>query len=122
MAESHVSDDLWQEFHTVVNMTSRELADWLHTDVTQEDGQLVEPDSVLPEHELGNQVLAILGKRRTDLTPDDVDTMAVVVEQVRTLRGEELEPEAFDDDVRHLLMSFGHDPLKPPEASGSNRS
>ena len=122
MAESHVSDDLWQEFHTVVNMTSRELADGLHTDVTQEDGQLVEPDSVLPEHELGNQVLAILGKRRTDLTPDDVDTMAVVVEQVRTLRGEELEPEAFDDDVRHLLMSFGHDPLKPPEASGSNRS
>ncbi|CAA9396393.1 MAG: FIG00833378: hypothetical protein [uncultured Nocardioides sp.] len=122
MAESHVSDDLWQEFHTVVNMTSRELGEWLRTDVTQEDGQLVEPDAVLPEHELGNQVLAILGKRRTDLTPDDVDTMAVVVEQVRTLRGEELEPEADDDDVRHLLMSFGHDPLKPPEASGHERS
>ena len=122
MAESHVSDDLWQEFHTVVNMTSRELSDWLRTDSTQEDGQLVEPDTVLPEHELGTQVIAILGKRRTDLTPDDVDTMETVVEQIRTVRGEELEPEAYDDDVRHLLMSFGHDPLKPPEASGSDRS
>ena len=66
-------------------------------------------------------MVSILGKRRTDLTPDDVDTMAVVVEQIRTLRGEELEPEAYDDDLRHLLMSFGHDPLKPPEASGPDR-
>ena len=122
MAESHVSDDLWQEFHTVVNMTSRELGEWLRTDSTQENGELVAPDSVLPEHEVGEQVMSILAKRRTDLTPDDVDTMAVVVEQIRTLRGEELEPEAYDDDLRHLLMSFGHDPLKPPEASGSDRS
>ena len=122
MAESHVSDDLWQEFHTVVNMTSRELGEWLRTDSTRENGELVDPDATLPEHELGEQVMAILGKRRTDLTPDDVDTMAVVVEQVRTLRGEELEPESYDDDVRHLLMSFGHDPLKPPEASGPQRS
>jgi hypothetical protein len=122
MAESHVSDDLWQEFHTVVNMTSRELGEWLRTDSTLETGELVDPDAVLPEHEVGEQVMSILGKRRTDLTPDDVDTMAVVVEQIRTLRGEELEPEAYDDDLRHLLMSFGHDPLKPPEASGSDRS
>ena len=122
MAESHVSDDLWQEFHTVVNMTSRELADWLHLEATGEGGEMLDPDAVLPEHEIGNQVLAILGKRRTDLTPDDIDTMATVVEQVRTLRGEELEPEAGDDDIRRLLMSFGHDPLKPPEASGSDRS
>ena len=122
MAESHVSDDLWQEFHTVVNMTSRELGEWLRTESTEEDGRIFAPDATLPELELGEAVLAILGKRRTDLTPDDVDTMTVVVEQIRTLRGEELEPEAYDDDVRHLLMSFGHDPLKPVEASGSDRS
>ena len=24
-----VSDELWEEFHRVVNMTSRELSDWL---------------------------------------------------------------------------------------------
>ena len=113
MAESLVSDDLWQEFHTVVNMTSRELSDWMRTEATGEDGHLIEPDSVLPEHEVGNQVLAILAKRRTDLTPDDVDTMQQVIDQVRTIRGEELEPESYGDDVRRMLMSFGHDPLKP---------
>ncbi|WP_210503436.1 DUF3140 domain-containing protein [Nocardioides xinjiangensis] len=116
MAESHISDELWQEFHEVVNMTSRELSDWLRTDATQEDGQLVEPDSVLPEHEIGTQVVAILAKRRTDLTPDDVDTMQQVVDQVRTIRGDEPEPEAYDDDLRRTLMLFGHDPLKPAGA------
>ena len=29
MAQTEVDDDLWQEFHDVVNMTSRELRDWL---------------------------------------------------------------------------------------------
>jgi hypothetical protein len=31
MAESRVSDELWNEFHQLVNMTSRELEDWLRT-------------------------------------------------------------------------------------------
>ncbi|QBX55084.1 DUF3140 domain-containing protein [Nocardioides seonyuensis] len=113
MAQSIVSDDLWQEFHTVVNMTSRELSEWLRTEAAGED---TEPGADLPELELGQHVHDILGKRRTDLTDDDVATMQEVVDQVRTLRGEELEPAALDDDVRHLLMSLGHDPLKPPEA------
>ena len=113
MAESHVSDDLWQEFHTVVNMTSRELSDWLVSEAGADGG---EPDTDIPEFEVSNAVLAILGKRRTDITPDDVDTMTTVVDQVRTLRGDEPEPEAGDDDVRRLLMSFGHDPLKPADA------
>lgn len=113
MAESRVSDELWQEFHTVVNMSSRELSEWLRT---QSAGESTEPGTGLPELELGEQVLAILGKRQTDVTDDDVQTMQAVVDQVRTLRGEEPEPEALDDVVRHLLMSLGHDPLKPAGA------
>ena len=113
MAESLVTDELWDEFHTVVNMTSRELTDWMLTEASGQETADLDPT---PETEVSQQVVAILGKRRTDVTPDDVDTMRHVVDQVRTIRGEELEPEAYDDEVRHLLMSFGHDPLKPPEA------
>jgi hypothetical protein len=29
MANSAVDDELWEAFHAAVNMTSRELADWL---------------------------------------------------------------------------------------------
>jgi hypothetical protein len=113
MAESSISDELWQEFHDVVNMTSRELGEWLRTEA---NGETTAEAAPLPELEVGEQVVGILAKRRTDLTPDDIDTMQQVVDQVRTIRGEELEPEAYDDEVRHMLMSFGHDPLKPPEA------
>jgi hypothetical protein len=110
MAESPISDELWQEFHEVVNMTSRELSDWLRTQATGEDGRAT---ADLPELEVGESVVAILAKRRTDLTADDIDTMQHVVAQVRTIRGDEPEPEAYDDDVRRTLMLFGHDPLRP---------
>ena len=33
-----------------------------------------------------------------------------------TIRGDEPEPEAYDDEVRRTLMLLGHDPLKPREA------
>jgi len=110
MAESHISDELWEDFHEVVNMTSRELSDWLLTEAAAEDGTA---ETGLPELEVGESVVAILAKRRTDLTPDDVDTMQVVVDQVRTIRGDEPEPEAYDDSVRRALMLLGHDPLRP---------
>jgi hypothetical protein len=32
MAHSEIDDALWDDFHAVVNMTSRELRDWLETD------------------------------------------------------------------------------------------
>jgi hypothetical protein len=113
MADSVITDALWDEFHTVVNMTSRELTDWM---LTEESGQETADVDPTPETEVSRQVVAILGKRRTDVTSDDADTMQHVVDQVRTIRGDEPEPEAYDDEVRHLLMSFGHDPLKPTGA------
>lgn len=104
-------DLLWQQFHDVVNMTSRELRDWLQTQgATAEFDEL--PDRAGPE--LGRSVLAVLGKRRTDLTDDDVRTMQQVVDRVAALRGEAEEPTPGSNDRwRRRLMNVGHDPLKP---------
>ncbi|HET7735523.1 MAG TPA: DUF3140 domain-containing protein [Nocardioidaceae bacterium] len=111
MANTIVDDDLWQEFHRVVNMTSRELSDWLRVDAATENTEAV-PDQAGTE--LGRAVLAVLGKRRADVTDDDVTVMRRVVDKVHGLRGdEELEPEAGDASWRHRLMRVGHDPLKP---------
>ncbi|GHB09269.1 DUF3140 domain-containing protein [Streptomyces chryseus] len=80
-------DWLWDDFHRVVNMTSQELGTWLRTSGAGENS---EP---LPERagtETGRKVLAILGKRRTDL-----------------------EPAAGDSAWRRRLMTLGHAPLKP---------
>ena len=110
MAESKVHDERWEQFHEVVNMTSRELSEWLRESEAGTDTEQL-PDRAGPS--VGRQVLAILGKRRSDLTAEDADVMAAVVDRVRTERGEEPEPTSGDAAWRHRLMDLGHDPLKP---------
>jgi hypothetical protein len=105
-----VDDDLWQDFHTVVNMTSRELEDWLRVRSADEDAEALPDEAGTPT---GRRVVEILGKRRTDLTADDARVMRNVVERVRAQRREDLEPTAGDQAWRHRLMTLGHDPLKP---------
>ncbi|WP_378740664.1 DUF3140 domain-containing protein [Nocardia brasiliensis] len=111
LAETHVDDDLWDEFHRVVNMSSRELRDWLRTESAGPDAEAL-PDRSGPQ--LGQRVLAILGKRRTDLVAEDIDAMRAVVDEVSAARRSDLEPVAGQAHWRHRLMSVGHDPLKGP--------
>ncbi len=118
MATAQVSEQLWDEFHTAVNMTSAELQQWLLTEASDEN---TEPVTEADEPPLGRQVVHILGKRRTDLTADDVRAMERVVAIVRRERGADadgidladLEPEAGNARWRRRLMRLGHDPLKP---------
>ncbi|MBC2900552.1 DUF3140 domain-containing protein [Streptomyces cupreus] len=110
MTDSLELDALWENFHRAVNMTSQELAAWLRVSDASEE---TEP---LPDHAgtpTGQHVLAILQKRRTDLTDDDIEVMYEVVDTVAEQADVENEPEAEDSRRRHLLMSLGHDPLKP---------
>jgi hypothetical protein len=110
MAETVVDDITWENFHRVVNMTSRELRDWLAVEGAGEESEAL-PDQAGPP--LGHRVLEILGKRRSDVTPDDVAVMRRVVDRVVGKRGEELEGRIDDDRERRRLMDVGHDPLKP---------
>ena len=107
---AEVDDELWQEFHTVVNMTSRELEDWLRTRSADEDDEALPDEAGTPT---GRHVVQILGKRRGDPTEDDARVMRRVIERVRAQRRDDLEPTAGDAAWRHKLMSLGHDPLKP---------
>jgi hypothetical protein len=110
VAESIVDDQLWDDFHRVVNMTSRELRDWLSVQGADEATEEV-PDRA--GSHLGHRVLDILGKRRSDATPDDVAVMEQVVERVTSQRREDLEPTAGEPAWRRRLMNVGHDPLRP---------
>ncbi|WP_033318361.1 DUF3140 domain-containing protein [Streptomyces yerevanensis] len=115
MADALELEALWDEFHRVVNMTSQELAAWLKVSDADEE---TEP---LPEHAgspTGQHVLAILQKRRTDLTEDDIGVMYEVVDTVeaQTEPAQEptaQEPTAQQTERRHRLMTLGHDPLRP---------
>jgi hypothetical protein len=107
---AEIDDTLWENFHRVVNMTSRELREWLATQAAGEVGEGL-PDQAGSDR--SRAVLDVLSKRRTDLSEDDVRVMESVVEELTAERGPDFEPTAGDADWRHHLMSIGHDPLKP---------
>ncbi|MDQ3763394.1 MAG: DUF3140 domain-containing protein [Actinomycetota bacterium] len=111
MAETALQDDeLWAEFHRVVNMSSRELADWLRTCSAGPDAESLPDQAGTPTDQ---QVLRILGKRRTDLNSDDLEVMRRVIRLVRAQHRGDRESVAGRTGWRHRLMSLGHDPLKP---------
>jgi hypothetical protein len=109
-----MNEELWEEFHTVVNMTSRELRDWLRTEAADPDDEAL-PDQAGPP--TGQHVLAILNKRKEDIGAADEEAMRAVVDEVSAKRRADLEPAAGRAECRHELMSLGHDPLKPPPES-----
>lgn len=109
-----VDEELWAEFHRVVNMTSRELSDWLRTRSATEEGEELPDQAGTPT---GRHVLDVLGKRKADLTADDERVMRAVVDRVRNERRDDLEPTAGEAHWRHRLMSVGHDPLRPPSTN-----
>jgi hypothetical protein len=109
-----VDDELWNDFHQYVNMTSRELEDWLRERSAGEDAEALPDEAGTPT---GRHVVAILGKRREDLTADDERVMRNVVRRVSEQVNLENEPKAGDAAWRHRLMSLGHDPLKSPASA-----
>ncbi|MEW5352552.1 DUF3140 domain-containing protein [Streptomyces sp. 16-176A] len=112
MTDALELDALWEDFHRVVNMTSQELAAWLRVRDADEDTEPLPDDAGSPT---GQHVLAILQKRRTDLTDDDLRVMRKVIDTVTSQVDLENEPEpedAGDTGRRHRLMTIGHDLLK----------
>lgn len=62
---------------------------------------------------LGLAVVGILGKRRTDLTVEDLAVMQRVVDVVdEETSGVPRERVLEDERKRHRLMNVGHDPLR----------
>jgi hypothetical protein len=102
---------VWDQFHEAVNMTSEELRRWLLTDASGEVAFTPDPGLDIPE--LGRRVVAILRKRKVDLTAEDAADMAEVVDYVSGRLADPPASRERNDNWRHSLMRVGHDPLKP---------
>jgi hypothetical protein len=101
------TEEIWERFHGVVNMTSRELLEWLGTqpDLAPHPGER--------PAELGLAVVQVLAKRRTDLTDADLAVMRKVVDVVEEeTSGVSEEEIAGDERRRYRLLNVGHDPLR----------
>ncbi|MFY1694090.1 MULTISPECIES: DUF3140 domain-containing protein [unclassified Solwaraspora] len=108
------TDELWDDFHSCVNLNSEQLRDWLLTESSGEEA-FGARDLSLPDP--GRAVLAVLGKRRGDLTETDRQVMADTVATIRDLLDRRPPAGSADDRWRRALLDLGHDPLRAERQS-----
>jgi hypothetical protein len=103
-------NEVWDRFHSYINLTSDQLRTWLLTRASGEDAFGQPPDRALPQP--GKRILEVLGKRKVDLTGGDVEVMRETSGQIEDLLAVRPVVGDTDDEWRHSLMDLGHDPLK----------
>ncbi len=101
-----------QEFEDAVNMTARELEDWLGTEESQEVGQKSGGGGESTGHEMGRHIVEILSKHKADLTETDHERMAKVVGYVHRHLAQRPDGDVTQTRWRYSLMNWGHDPTK----------
>ena len=104
-------DTAIDEFHEGVNMTPKELEEWLETDESQSVGQK-DGGGESVGHESGRRIVEILRTKKGDLSDDDVDHMRKVNGYIKRHGAQGPEGDAKESKWRYSLMNWGHDPLK----------
>jgi hypothetical protein len=100
-----------EEFDEAVNMSRKELEEWLETDEAKEVGQK-DGGSESKGHESGRKIVEILGKDKSDYTDEDIDHMRRVTNYVHRHQAQQPGGDLEDSNWRYSLMNWGHDPLK----------
>jgi hypothetical protein len=105
MAKSE--EQVIEEFGEAVNMSRKELEEWLETDESKSVGQ---GSGESKGHESGRRIVEILGKNKSDYTDDDIDHMGRVVGYVHRHQAQKPQSDVEDSNWRYSLMNWGHDP------------
>jgi DNA topoisomerase VI subunit B len=108
---SKSDEQVIEEFDEAVNMSSKELEEWLETEESKEVGQK-DGDTESKGHESGRKIVEVLEKDESDYTEDDIDHMRRVVSYVHRHQAQKPKGNIEDSNWRYSLMNWGHDPLK----------
>jgi hypothetical protein len=102
-----------RDFGEAVNMTAREIEEWLKTEHSRKVGWKGADGSARESvgHASGRRIVAILRKGDRDLTPEDFAHMRKVVGYVRRHKAQRPE-NIYTSRWRYSLMNWGHDPAK----------
>lgn len=106
MAKS--DEQVIEEFDEVVNMSAKELEEWLQTEESREVGQK-DDGGESRGHESGRRIVEILEKDEDDITDDDVDHMRRVVSYVHRHQAQRPEKEDIEDSRwRYSFINFSN--------------
>ena len=99
------------EFGDAVNMTRKELEEWLQTEESKSVGQS-DGGGESKGHESGRKIVELLEKNKSDYTDEDVEHMKRVNAYVNRHLGQGPKDDVEDFKWRYSHMNWGHDPLK----------
>jgi hypothetical protein len=100
-----------EEFDDSVNMTRKELEEWLETNESKSVGQS-DGGGESKGHESGRKIVEILQKNKSDYTEEDVEHMKRVNAYVKRHLGQGPKNNVEDSRWRYSLMNWGYEPLK----------
>ena len=100
-----------QAFFDAVNMTPAALKKWLKSGDSLKVGMTHEGETESVGHQMGEHIVAILHKKRADLTDVDRAHMAKVVGYVKRHSAQRPAGDIEHSRWRYSLMNWGHDPL-----------
>ena len=100
-----------EEFDEAINMTPKEIEEWLQTEESKSVGQS-DGGGESKGHESGRRIVEIRRKKKSDYTEDDVEHMKRVNGYVKRHLGQGPKNDVEDSKWRYSLMNWGHDPLK----------
>ena len=104
--------ETYREFSAVVNMTPRELEQWLSTDESQAVGAKASERGESVGHASGRRIVEIRRTKKADLTDADYDHMRTVVGYVHRHLAQRPAGDVRETRWRSSLMNWGHDPLE----------
>jgi hypothetical protein len=107
-------DKVRKNFDEAVNMTATEIKKWLSSKESTAVGWKGKDGKGSGEsvgHASGCRIVAILAKKKADLSDDDYAHMRKVVGYLRRHRAQE-PANVATSRWRYSLMNWGHDPLK----------
>lgn len=112
MANAEGLEDIYGDWRQAVNMSVEELDAWLDSDESQAVGD-THGEGESTGHKEGRLIVEILGKKKSDLTDDDVKAMHKVVGYVHRHMAQGGPREDIEHSKwRYSLKNWGHDPLK----------
>jgi hypothetical protein len=104
--------DRYREFTDAVNMSPGELDKWLKTEDSKAAGQHSASGGESVGHASGRRIVALLRRKRADLTESDYAHMRKVIGYIHRHLAQRPDGDLTHTRWRHSLMNWGHDPLK----------
>ncbi|MGB7785800.1 MAG: DUF3140 domain-containing protein [Salinimicrobium sp.] len=104
-------EEIYKEFHELVNMSPKEIEEWLKEDESKEVGQ-DSGDGESIGHKSGKKIIKIKRKKKAELTAANYEHMQKVNGYIKRHTAQRPGRSVKDTPWRYSLMNWGYDALK----------